>query len=265
MWMADNSDELLVGASNAVATLTFNRPASRNALNPDVLKRLITALARCDRDASVRVVVLRGAEEVFSSGGDLAFLQTLMDSSPSEIRKSVYSAFQGAVRAVRSCSKPVVAAVHGPAVGAGCEIAVACDFRIASTAAIFHENWIDIGLMPALGGLFLLPRLIGLGRATDMMMRGVRVGAEEAKAIGLVSDIAPPERFEDLIHSFSHTLATKPPSALAAMKIALLRGTAKALDEEMPAYVDAQLRLITGADFASAMTRIRARRRPDSR
>lgn len=260
--MTHTAEDLLCEITEGVATLTFNRPASRNSLTPDYLLKLIDALQRCDRDDAARVIVLRGAGKAFCAGADMSFLDSLTRMTPDEIQQSVYAAFQGATRAIRMCTKPVVAAVHGPAIGAGCEIAVACDFRVVSTEAVFCENWVDLGIMPPLGGLFLLPRLIGLERATDMAMRATRIGGAQAQAIGLATEVAAPESFDEAVRVFSLGLAARSRHALRTIKQALRRGLEGTMASEWEFNIQAQTVLLGGPDFAAAVAGIRERRTP---
>jgi enoyl-CoA hydratase/carnithine racemase len=258
-----NDDDLLCNVAQGVATITLNRPQARNSLTPAYLKKLIAAVERCDADDATRVIVLRGAGKAFCSGADMSFLDDLTVMNAEQIRTTVYATFQGATRALRLCSKPVVAAVNGPAMGAGCELAVACDFRIASRDAVFCENWVDLGIMPPLGGLFLLPRLIGLERATDMAMRATRISGEEAKAIGLATEVAAPEEFDAAVAAFAAGLAVRSRHALRTIKQALRRGLEGTLAGEWEFNVQAQSVLLTGEDFKAAVAAIRERRAPE--
>jgi len=257
-----NEEDLLCSVADGVATITLNRPHARNSLTPAYLKKLIAAVERCDADEAVRVLVLRGAGKAFSSGADMSFLDDLTTMTADQIRTTVYSTFQGATRALRLCSKPVVAAVNGPAIGAGCELAVACDFRVASRDAVFCENWVDLGIMPPLGGLFLLPRLIGLERATDMAMRATKVSGTEAKAIGLATEVAASEEFDAAVTAFAAGLAVRSRHALRTIKQALRRGQEGTLASEWEFNVQAQALLLTGDDFKAAVAAIRERRAP---
>src|SRR3970282_32815 len=135
-----------------------------------------------------RVLVLTGAGRGFSAGGDRKFLAEIIGKKPFEIKQTLYSAFAAGIKAVKLCSKPTIAAVNGVAVGAGCELAVACDFRIAARSAAFMENWVNLGVLAPLGGMFLVPRIVGLGAATEMLLLGKRVDAEEALRIRLVRE-----------------------------------------------------------------------------
>jgi enoyl-CoA hydratase/carnithine racemase len=243
------SDELLVEVADGVGTLTINRPKTRNAVDPDYLEGLIAAVNALDADSSVRVLVLRGAGKSFSAGGSLSFLRALPSMDEAAIRRNVYERFQGITRALVQCSKPVIASTQGAVVGAACEMAAACDLRVAADDAFFCENWVDLGLMPPLGGLFLLPRLIGLGRATEMVMTGERIGAADALALGLVNRVVPLADLEAETRRMATVLAGKSPNALRVIKQALRRGQGSNIAAEWEFNVHAQVGLIRGPDF----------------
>jgi enoyl-CoA hydratase/carnithine racemase len=182
-------------------------------------------------------VVITGAGSAFSAGDDLAFLQELSAMPPARIRVVVYGTLQRVPRAIRSTDKPVVAAVNGAAVGAGCEIAVACDFRIASSLARFGGARINLGCVPALGGMFLLPRIVGPAKATELVMTGEIIDAVEALRIGLVNKVVMPPDLPRAAFELAQRPARGPARALAAAKTALNRG----LDSTFLAEVEATL------------------------
>jgi enoyl-CoA hydratase/carnithine racemase len=247
--LATESDELLVEVADGIGTLTLNRPKTRNAVDPDYLQRLITAVTALDSDNAVRVLVLRGAGKSFSAGGSLSFLRALPTMDEAAIRRNVYERFQGITRALVQCSKPVIASTQGAVVGAACEMAASCYLRVAADDAFFCENWVDLGLMPPLGGLFLLPRLIGLGRATEMVMTGERIGAADALALGLVNRVVPLADLEAETRRMATVLAGKSPNALRVIKQALRRGQGSNIAAEWEFNVHAQVGLIRGPDF----------------
>jgi enoyl-CoA hydratase/carnithine racemase len=256
------NQELLTRIENGVGTITFNRPEAMNGLTPAYLLHFIAAVQSFERDESVRVIVLTGAGRAFSSGGDKAFLRELTGMTPAQIRDTVYGSFLGATRTVKLCSKPTVAAVNGPAVGAGCEIAVACDFRLVAEEAFFCENWIDLGIIPPLGGMMLLPRLIGLERATNMVMRGTRVYGPEGKAIGLATECVAADKLDELAREFGRELAGRSRAALAMAKQGLRRGMEGTLAGEWEFNLQAQAMLIAGPDFAEAVDALEQKRKP---
>lgn len=242
-------DDLLVGQSDGIATITLNRPRTRNAVDPEYLRRLIEVVRSLDDDPAIRVIVLRGNGKSFCAGGALEFLRSLPDMEDAQIRSSVYECFQGITRTLYQCRKPTVLSAQGAVVGAACEMAAACDFRIVSEDAFFTENWVDLGLIPPLGGLFLLPRLVGLGKATEMVMTGERISAATAKEIGLATRVVALDDLEAETLKFAQNLGSKPANALRVIKQGLRRGQENSIAGEWEFNVHAQLGLIRGPDF----------------
>jgi enoyl-CoA hydratase/carnithine racemase len=247
---------------DGVTTLTINRPEALNALTVEAMAALADRLEAAAGDPRTRAVVVTGAGSAFSAGGDVAFLQELPAMPPEHIRSVVYGTFQRVTRAIRGMPKPVVAAVNGAAVGAGCEIAVACDFRIASERARFGEVWINLGCVPALGGMFLLPRIVGLARATELVLTGEVIDAREALRIGLVTRVVMPPDLGPAAHELAARLARGPARALAAAKAALNRGLGSTLDEELAAALDAQIACFGTRDFAEGVRALAEKRPP---
>jgi enoyl-CoA hydratase/carnithine racemase len=213
-------------------------------------------------DPATRAVVITGAGAAFSAGGDLDFLRELPGMPPARAKEAVYGTFQRVPRAIRAMDKPVIAAVNGAAVGAGCEIAVACDFRIASETARFGEVWIKLGCVPAMGGMFLLPRLVGLARATEMVLTGEIIDAAEALRIGLVSRVVAPGDLPGAAGELARRLARGPARAIAVAKAALNRGLDSNLWAELEATVHAQVMCFTTRDFAEGVQALSERRAP---
>lgn len=245
-----------------VRILTLNRPETLNALTVDTMAELGDRLERAAEDRDVRAVVLTGAGAAFSSGGDLRFVSAIPTMEPEEVRRVVYGTFQRPIRTIRAMEKPVVAAVNGAAVGAGCELAIAADFRIAAEGARFGEVWMALGCVPALGGMYLLPRIVGLGPALDMILTGRLVDATEAQRIGLVSRVVPGDGLLDAALELARGLAGGPPRALALAKAAINRGLASDLSTELEAALAAQLACFTTKDFAEGVRALVERRPP---
>ena len=254
-------DLVLARDLDGVRTLTLNRPEALNALTMEGMRELGERLEAAAADASVRAIVLTGAGSAFSAGGDTKFLLEIPAMSDADLRAVVYATFQRPIRAIRTMDKPVIAAVNGPAVGAGCELAVAADFRLASQQARFGEVWIKIGCVPALGGMYLLPRIVGLTRATELVLTGEIIDAVEAHRIGLVGRVVSAGELPAAAQALGRTLAQGPARALAAAKAALNRGLASDLWTELEATVTAQLGCFRTQDFAEGV-RALAERRP---
>jgi len=254
--------EVIVEKKDGIGRIIFNRPEMKNALTPPMLDKVMSTIAEFERDDEVRVLLFSGAGGSFTSGGDLKFLADMTDKKPFEIRNTVYTYFAGTAKAIKLCKKPTIAAVAGPAVGAGCEYAIACDFRVAGESAGFCETWINIGLIAPLGGMFLLPRIIGLGRATDMLMRGTTVRGEEAYRIGLVHQCVPDDQLEAAALKLAHELAEGPPLAYTSIKEGLRRGMESNLNAEWEFNLYAQAMLINSDDYAEAMRSRKEKRKP---
>lgn len=254
--MTEKDPPVLVERVGAVGVLTLNRPQTRNALTPELMDQLQHAVKTLDADATIKALLLTGAGSAFSAGADISFMDGLRRMPQQQIKDQVYNSFQGATRALRLCAKPVVAAVNGAAFGAGCEVAVACDFRIAGNSAVFCENWIEMGAMPPLGGLFLLPRLIGLERASDMVMRATKIDGPRAVEIGLATLSVDDAILREAAMNFAKDLASKPGAAMAAIKQGLRRSMDNHLTSEWEFYVNTQAILLAGPDFSENVDRI---------
>ncbi len=256
-------NEVMVEQDGGVGRITFNRPRVLNALTPEMMGEVLAAVERFESDPAVRVLVFTGAGRAFSSGGDMKALEHLLELEPHQVKEVVYTYFAGGVKAVKLCRKPTIAMVNGPAAGAGCELAVACDFRIASTEALFSETWIKLGVIPPLGGMFLLPQLVGLGKATEMIMLGEPVAAEEAARIGLVNKVVPPGELEAETLALARRLAAGPALAQGVVKEGLRRGMESTLAAEWDFNVYAQCMLLASGDFAEGVRAFQEKRAPD--
>ncbi|MDP6875088.1 MAG: enoyl-CoA hydratase-related protein [Alphaproteobacteria bacterium] len=236
-----------------IGRLTLNRPGVLNALIPEMLAEMIHALDLMEADDQVRALLISGAGRAFSAGGDAGFLEKLSDYRPFEIKDTVYAYFGKGVRTLKLFPKPTVAAVHGAASGAGFEIALACDFRIAASSAVFHQTWIQLGLISPLGGMYLLPRLVGMARAHEILMLGRRVSGEEAAEMGLANETVAAEELERAANELVRRLADGPPLALRAMKEGIRRGMESTLAAEWEHNVYVQGLLIDSDDYSEGV------------
>jgi 2-oxoglutaroyl-CoA hydrolase len=203
-------DGFRVEAADGVARITLDVPGKLNRVSMGARDELAQVFAELGRDESVRAIVLAGDGEAFTAGGDIAgFLQR----SPEDVSRLAWN-----VAAPERCPKPVIARLHGYAFGVGLELALACDFRIASTELQVALPEIKLGMIPGSGGTQRLARLVGLGRAKDIIMRGRRVGADEALSLGLVTEVVPLEDLDAAVQRLVDELAVLSPLALATAK-----------------------------------------------
>jgi enoyl-CoA hydratase/carnithine racemase len=255
-------EDLKVERVGAVGFVRINRAERRNAVRPQTLKEIGEAVDELVADEAVRAIVLAGEGKHFSAGAEFSFLEDLQTMPAPQIKSQIYTYFQGAARRLYHCPKPTVAVVNGAAVTVGCELALACDFRLVTPTAMFQESWIRLGLLPPLGGLFLLPRLVGLGKANEICLTGRAVGAEEALQIGLATELVQMEDLDARAAAFAGELAALPPLAYAAAKEGLHRGLESAMEHEWMANVSAQSVLLGTQDFVEGVAAVKEKRTP---
>lgn len=256
------NEHVRIDRRGAVGTVTVARPDIGNASSPAMLGEIRDAFTELSEDGEVRAIVLAAEGKHFSVGADFAFLRSIGSLGPAEIKSTVYANFQGAAKAIYRCPKPTIALVQGAAITVGCELSLACDFRIAADNARFQESWIKLGIIPPLGGLFLLPRLIGLTRAMEMCLQGRPVLADEALRIGLVGEVVAPEKLAARGEALAEELAVSAPLAYAAAKQALQRGLESAMESEWQANVSTQALLLSSADFTEGLAAVVEKRAP---
>ena len=252
--------DITVAREEGIGILTLNRPDRNNAVRAQTLQEICAGLDDLSADSAVKAIILRAEGKHFCSGADFSFLDGLTHMTPSQVQREIYSHFQGAARRVYGCPKPTLALVSGAAVTVGCELALACDFRIVSDNAKFQESWVKLGLMPPLGGLFLLPRLIGLSRASQMVLLGQALTAEEAVRTGLASEVVSIDQLDSRGRTFAAELATLAPLAYAAIKQGLHRGLESSMEHEWAANVLAQSVLLSTEDYREGLAAVKERR-----
>jgi enoyl-CoA hydratase/carnithine racemase len=224
-------------ASEGIATITLNRPHRRNAFTLDMLEAWADALEEASRDDDVRVVVVAGAGEHFCSGVDLDQL-TAVEATPIARKRMLTDHVHRVVYGLDRLDKPVIAALRGHAVGAGLDLALMCDLRFAGTSARLAEGYIKIGLVPGAGGCYLLPRLVGMPKALELLLTGDPVDAAEALRIGLVNRVYDDDALIEETYEFAARVAAAPPVATQLIKRA--------------AYQSATTDLTTSLDLVSS-------------
>ncbi len=212
---------VLLKKEDNVATVTLNRPDKMNVLDRELLEELAKTVAGIKEDNTVRTVVLTGAGQAFCAGADLTY-PFLGLSNTAEIRQFM-NRINTIVFNLRTMEKPVIAAVNGTAVGGGFSFALACDIIIASEKARFCPGFIAVGVHPDNGATYLLPRLVGFARASEIFLTNRMIGAEEAERIGMVNRVVPPELLESTVRELATSLAQSAPVAIALTKNSLNR------------------------------------------
>ncbi|MEM9473696.1 MAG: crotonase/enoyl-CoA hydratase family protein [Pseudomonadota bacterium] len=216
------ADFLLWDQDDHVVTLTMNRPDERNALStPDIFDAFEGACRRIERDLDIRAVILTGAGPAFCAGGNVKQMRDktgIAAGTPADIRATYRHGIQRLPLTLRNLEVPVIAAVNGPAIGAGCDLACMCDIRIASETARFAASFVKLGIIPADGGTWLLPRVVGQSKAAEMILTGDPIAADEALRLGMVSAVTAPDALLSEAHRLARRIAANPPQALRMAK-----------------------------------------------
>lgn len=249
-----------------VALLTLNRPDTRNALSGEAMFAAFEqTFAALNADLNVRVAILTGAGTAFCSGGNVAEMRDrtgMFAGSPEEIAQRYREGIQRIPRAFEALQVPIIAAVNGPAIGAGNDLACMCDLRIASSTARFAESFVKVGIVPGDGGCWLLPRVIGHARAAEMALTGDAIDAEEALRFGLVSRVVAPEALLDEAFRLAGRIAANPPRVLRWTRQLLQQARTGTLDEALHAAGRLQGQAHHTADHAEAVAAFFEKRAP---
>jgi enoyl-CoA hydratase len=213
-------ENILLEIDGPIATLTINRPDKRNAVNNATVEEIAKALDRVEAEPDLRVLILTGAgDKAFVAGADiqeLAKRDTVLGRTETRRRQEVYTR-------IEQLEIPSIAAINGWALGTGLELTLVCTLRIASTAARMGQPEVKLGIIPGAGGTYRLPRLIGMGRAMEMILTGEPVSAEEALAMGLVNRVVPPEKLMEEVRALAQIIVARPKLAVQYAKEAVLR------------------------------------------
>lgn len=262
--MTTPEDVVLASREGHVMTWTINLPETRNPISgDDVVDRLVRLVEEANADYETRVVILTGAGSAFSAGGnvkDMAERAGMFGGAPHELREGYRRGIQRIPRALYHCEVPVIAAVNGAAVGAGCDLAMMCDMRIASTTAFFAESFVKLGIIPGDGGAWLLPRAIGAARAAEMAFTGDRVDAATALEWGMVSRIVAPDELMAAARVLADRVAVNPPHALRMTKKLLREGQRQDLESLLELSASMQALAHHTADHAEALSAFIERR-----
>lgn len=215
------TDSVLFSRDQDVAVLTLNEPETRNAISSKMIEELVTKTNQINEDISIRCVVLTGAGEGFCSGGNVKEMKRrggLFSGSPAETRRSYWHGIQRIPMAMYNLEPPCIAAINGAAAGAGLDLALMCDIRVACESAVFAENFLRVGLIPGDGGAWFLPKAVGMSKAYEMAFTAEFVDANQASRIGLVSKVTGDDSLMDDAMALAAKIASHPTHSLRLTK-----------------------------------------------
>jgi enoyl-CoA hydratase len=254
--MTASPRHLTIARTGAVATVVLDRPPV-NAVTLDVIEEFLGAVAELGADRAVRAVIITGRDRRFCAGADVAMLENLTPEHHLRVRRwvDVQSGFE-------AMEKPVIAAINGYALGGGAELALACDVRLMARGAEIGFPEIRLGFFPGAGGTQRLTRMLGPARALRLMMDGRRLGADEARAIGLVDEVVPAGLLQQTARDVAERLAAGPTRAMGLLKRCVYRGHGRPLDEGLALEGEAVMELIRTADAREGMEAFLSKRPP---
>ncbi len=255
-------DQINISEDFGITTITLNRPEKLNALAGHMRRDLAEALETAGSDRNVHVVVITGAGRAFCAGGDVAAMAELIERRDSDEFSRLLGSARRVVTAIRQMTKPVIASVNGPAAGAGCNLAFACDLRIASTTATFSQSFAKVGLHPDWGGTYFLPRLVTPNKACEMFFLGEAISAEEAHRLGILNFVVPADELETETRKLARRLRDAPAIALGAAKQAVYMSQDAELEEMLRYETEAQMRCFESQDAAEGVRAYLEKRSP---
>jgi 2-(1,2-epoxy-1,2-dihydrophenyl)acetyl-CoA isomerase len=259
VFMYENID---ITEDSGVTTITLNRPQKLNALAGHMRRDLAEALETAGSERNVHVVVITGAGRAFCAGGDVTAMGELIARHDADEFSRLLGSARRVVTAIRQMTKPVIASINGPAFGAGFNLALACDLRIASTNATFSQSFTKVGLHPDWGGSYFLPRLVTPNKACEMFFLGDTIDATEAHRLGILNFVVPPEELEAETRKLAERLRNAPAVALAAAKQAVYLSQAAELEEMLRFETEAQMRCFESQDGAEGVRAFLEKRPP---
>lgn len=246
--LAGASPVLLETIENGVALLVMNRPDKLNALNNELATALNQTFEKLGKNDAVRVVVLTGAGRAFCAGGDLGAIGRGREARDTRQLEPILRMGMGAMLRMRMIPQPVIAAVNGAAAGAGMNVALAADIRIAAEEAVFGQTFSKVGLFPDYGGTYFLPQLVGPSKAAELFYTGNMIDAQTALRLGLLNRVVPGAQLEAEVKKFAAQLAAGPPIAIRAVKQTLFGSEKDALGKALEAEVQHQMRCFASDD-----------------
>ncbi len=247
------------------ATIILDRPDARNAYSEAMVDGLLAALAAASRDDQVRVILLTGAGQAFSAGGDLKRMRDkvgMFAGGPVTLRHNYVAHIQRIPRAIQQVDKPIIAAINGPAIGAGLDLACMCDLRVAAESAKMGSTFVKVGLIPGDGGAYLLARTVGLPKALELILSGRVIDAREAQRIGLVGAVVPDDELMARATALGETIADNAPLAVQLAKRAAYRSYDTDLEGALELAATYQGIVQTSDDHLEAVDALLSKRKP---
>jgi 2-(1,2-epoxy-1,2-dihydrophenyl)acetyl-CoA isomerase len=251
---------ILVEIDDAVATVVLNRPEKYNAMNEETVDEYSEVFRMVSADDQIRAVIVTGAGKAFCAGADRSSHIFNMEG-PSEFWVFMQK-ISRMILQIRGLSKPVIAAINGPAVGGGCNMALACDIIIASQAASFRQIYVQIGIHPDSGGTYFLPRLVGTAKACELMFTGRAVSAPEALEIGLVNQVVPPDKLLETARNLAKEIAGRSPLAIKMIKSSIYDSLESDLETVLELEAKALSVLMYSEDHKEAISALVEKRQP---
>jgi 2-(1,2-epoxy-1,2-dihydrophenyl)acetyl-CoA isomerase len=256
------SQRILVEREGAIGWVRINRPERLNAFAGDMRDRIEAALDWLEQDAEIRCVIVGGVGRAFSTGGDVSYMKELIEADDVAGFEALVRTGARIAQRIESMSKPVIAAVNGPAAGAGACLALACDLRIASETASIGFTFTRVGLHPDWGGSYYLTRLAGLAVAAESVFTGSLMNAERCEKLGLFNRVVPADQLDAAARSLAGQIAAQPAGVIADAKRTLRASLHRSLPDILEMEVEAQLHAFRSADFREGITAFIEKRTP---
>ncbi|HEX8922940.1 MAG TPA: enoyl-CoA hydratase, partial [Pyrinomonadaceae bacterium] len=255
-------DNIKITNEAGIATITLDRPEKLNAFAGHMRRDLAEALEHAASDRSIRAVIITGAGRGFCAGADVAYMAELMERQDVEEFSRLLGAGRRVLMTIRQMTKPVIASVNGPAYGAGFNLVLACDLRIASTSATFSQSFVKVGLHPDWGGTYFLPRVVPTNLACEMFFLGDAINAERAAQLGLVNRVVPETELASETFKLAERLRDAPFKSIAAAKHAVYMSEASSLERMLQYETEAQLQCFQSQDARERVKAFLEKRAP---
>jgi 2-(1,2-epoxy-1,2-dihydrophenyl)acetyl-CoA isomerase len=254
-------ETIIFQRANHIATIRLNRPQSFNAMDSALVNDLVRALEFCWEDEDTRVVMITGEGKAFSSGGDLAVLRDYLETNPSEIVRQAIKGFNVLIMTLRTVPKPVIAAINGAVAGGGLSVAAACDLRVAASSAIFKQAYTSIAFVPDGAWTLTVPMLIGLGKASELILLDPVLSAKQALEIGLVNKVVQDAELEQVSYEIAAKIAQGPTKSFAIAKENLNNAMLGLLERQLELERFGMIKAAKTLDYKEGLTAFFEKRR----